>query len=149
MKRIYINNKLEKNLIHQLDYEQFIHLSKVVRLKAKDELLLFNNLDGEWLAVIEKIGKKQIEVKCVSKFSEPKSVPNIDLLFSPIKYQNSETIIRQGTEIGIRKFYPTVFSRTSKPPMVENSSSLKRVPNASLKSSISVSALIRYFLADC
>jgi len=40
MKRIYINNKLEKNLIHQLDYEQFIHLSKVVRLKAKDELLL-------------------------------------------------------------------------------------------------------------
>jgi|TARA_B110000967_G_scaffold207703_1_gene257761 16S rRNA (uracil1498-N3)-methyltransferase len=112
MKRIYINNKLEKNLIHQLDYEQFIHLSKVVRLKAKDELLLFNNLDGEWLAVIEKIGKKQIEVKCVSKFSEPKSVPNIDLLFSPIKYQNSETIIRQGTEIGIRKFYPTVFSRT-------------------------------------
>lgn len=112
MKRIYINNKLEKNLIHQLDFNQFIHLTKVIRLKPKDELLLFNNLDGEWLSIIEKIEKKHIFIKCISKLSEPKSVPNIDLLFSPIKYQNSETIIRQGTEIGVRKFYPTIFSRT-------------------------------------
>ena len=112
MKRIYTNNKQEKNLIHQLDFDQFIHLSKVIRLKPKDEILLFNNLDGEWLSAIEKIGKKHIEVRCISKFSEPKPVPRIDLLFSPIKYQNSETIIRQGTEIGVRKFYPTTFSRT-------------------------------------
>ena len=98
--------------MHLLDFEQFIHLSKVMRLKPKDEIVLFNNFDGEWLAVIEKIAKKSIEVRSLVKLANPKSIPNIDLLFSPIKYQNSETIIRQATEIGIRKFYPTIFDRT-------------------------------------
>ena len=112
MKRIYLNNKLEKDLIHQLDFEQFIHLSKVIRLKPKDELILFNNMDGEWLSIIEKVEKKCIKVKSLTKLANPKVIPYIDLIFSPIKYQNSETIIRQATEIGIRKFYPTIFSRT-------------------------------------
>ena len=112
MKRIYLNNKLEEGLIHLLDFENFIHLSKVIRLKAKDEIVLFNNRDGEWLAVIEKVAKKSIEVRSLMKLANPKSIPSIDLLFSPIKYQNSETIIRQATEIGIRKFYPTIFNRT-------------------------------------
>ena len=112
MKRIYLNNKLEEDLIHLLDFENFIHLSKVIRLKAKDEIVLFNNRDGEWLAVIEKVAKKSIEVRSLMKLANPKSIPSIDLLFSPIKYQNSETIIRQATEIGIRKFYPTIFNRT-------------------------------------
>ena len=98
--------------MHLLDFEQFIHLSKVMRLKPKDEIVLFNNFDGEWLAVIEKVSKKSIEVRSLVKLANPKSIPNIDLLFSPIKYQNSETIIRQATEIGIRKFYPTIFDRT-------------------------------------
>ena len=98
--------------MHLLDFEQFIHLSKVMRLKPKDEIVLFNNFDGEWLAVIEKVAKKSIEVRSLVKLTNPKSIPNIDLLFSPIKYQNSETIIRQATEIGIRKFYPTIFDRT-------------------------------------
>ena len=112
MKRIYLNNKLEEGLMHLLDFEQFIHLSKVMRLKPKDEIVLFNNFDGEWLGVIEKVAKKSIEVRSLVKLANPKSIPNIDLLFSPIKYQNSETIIRQATEIGIRKFYPTIFDRT-------------------------------------
>ena len=112
MKRIYLNNKLEEGLIHLLDFENFIHLSKVIRLKVKDEIVLFNNHDGEWLAVIEKVAKKSIEVRSLMKLANPKSIPSIDLLFSPIKYQNSETIIRQATEIGIRKFYPTIFNRT-------------------------------------
>ena len=112
MKRIYLNNKLEEDLIHLLDFEKFIHLSKVIRLKANDEIVLFNNRDGEWLAIIEKVTKKSIEVRSLMKLANPKSIPNIDLLFSPIKYQNSETIIRQATEIGIRKFYPTIFNRT-------------------------------------
>ncbi|MDC1316121.1 16S rRNA (uracil(1498)-N(3))-methyltransferase [Alphaproteobacteria bacterium] len=107
-----MNNKLEGNLMHQLDYVQFIHLYRVVRLKKGDEIILFNNCDGEWLSVIEQINKKTIIVRCAQIISKPKTIPFIDLIFSPIKYQNSETIIRQGTEIGVRKFYPTVFNRT-------------------------------------
>ncbi len=113
MKRIYLNNKLRENLIYSLDYNQSIHLSKSIRLKLNDKVIIFNNYDGEWLAVIENINKKkEISVKCLVKISDPKNIPNIDLCFSPIKYKNSETIIRQSTELGIRNLYPTLFKRT-------------------------------------
>ena len=36
----------------------------------------------------------------------------ISLLFSPIKYLNSESIIRQSTEMGIMNIFPTNFQRT-------------------------------------
>ena len=37
---------------------------------------------------------------------------NISLLFSPIKHLNSESIIRQSTEMGINNIFPTTFQRT-------------------------------------
>ena len=112
MKRIYIYNKLEKNLVYQLDSEQSAHLLRVVRLNINNQLVLFNNIDGEWLCSVDNIINKKLFVKALEKISNPIPIPNIDLFFSPIKYQNSETIIRQGTEIGVRNFYPTIFNRT-------------------------------------
>ena len=44
--------------------------------------------------------------------SPPQAETSIDLMFSPIKYQNSESVIRQSTEMGIRSIFPTIFKRT-------------------------------------
>ena len=39
--------------------------------------------------------------KTISQVSPPKAETSIDLMFSPIKYQSSESVIRQSTEMGI------------------------------------------------
>jgi len=48
----------------------------------------------------------------IKKISSPIVNSNISLLFSPIKHLNSESIIRQSTEMGIMNIFPTTFKRT-------------------------------------
>ena len=73
---------------------------------------MFNEENGEWLAKIIEIKKNSLKAEVVEQKLPPKITPNINLLFSPIKHLNSESIIRQSTEMGIKNLYPTKFHRT-------------------------------------
>ena len=112
MKRIYCSSILSKGSTYQLEEKYYIHLIKVMRLNIDNEITLFNQKSGEWLAKIKNIKKNMVSAEIIKKISSPVSVSNINLLFSPIKYLNSESIIRQSTEMGIRNIYPTFFQRT-------------------------------------
>ena len=83
-----------------------------MRLNINSEISLFNQESGEWKAVIVEINKKSLSAKIISKISSTSKESNINLLFSPIKSLNSESVIRQSTEIGIKSIYPTLFVRT-------------------------------------
>ena len=83
-----------------------------MRLNIGSEIALFNPNSGEWKAVIKKINKQNIIAEVSEKISSSFVEPNISLLFSPIKNLNSEAIIRQSTELGVRNIYPTFFQRT-------------------------------------
>jgi len=56
--------------------------------------------------------KNSLIAEVLEQTLPPKFTPNINLLFSPIKHLNSESIIRQSTEMGIKNLYPTKFQRT-------------------------------------
>jgi len=83
-----------------------------MRLNIGEQISLFNEENGEWLAKIIEIKKNILKAEVVEQTLPPKITPNINLLFSPIKHLNSESIIRQSTEIGIKSLYPTKFHRT-------------------------------------
>jgi len=83
-----------------------------MRLNIGDEVTLFNQKSGQWLAIIKNIKKNVVSAEVVKKISPSIANSNISLLFSPIKYLNSESIIRQSTEMGIKNILPTAFERT-------------------------------------
>ena len=83
-----------------------------MRLKVGDHVSLFNNTSGEWKSEIVDIKNNFLIAKTISQVSPPQAETSIDLMFSPIKYQNSESVIRQSTEMGIRSIFPTIFKRT-------------------------------------
>ena len=83
-----------------------------MRLVIGSEIALFNSNSGEWKAIITKINKKNLIAEVVDKISDYVIEPNISLLFSPIKNLNSEAIIRQSTELGVKNIFPTSFQRT-------------------------------------
>ncbi len=112
MKRIYYKSILQKGNIYHLEEKQYNHLIKVIRLNIDEQINLFNEENGEWLAKIIDIKKNTLIVKVLEQSMPPKIVPDISLLFSPIKYLNSESVVRQSTEIGIKNLYPTKFQRT-------------------------------------
>jgi 16S rRNA (uracil1498-N3)-methyltransferase len=83
-----------------------------MRLNIGDEVTLFNQKSGQWLAIIKNIKKNVVSAEVIKKISPPMAISKISLLFSPIKYLNSESIIRQSTEMGIKNIFPTNFQRT-------------------------------------
>ena len=83
-----------------------------MRLKVGDQVSLFNNTSGEWKSEIVDIKNNLLIAKTISLIAPPQPDTSIDLMFSPIKYQNSESVIRQSTEMGIRSIFPTIFKRT-------------------------------------
>ena len=112
MKRIYCSAILQEGSTYQLEEKYYIHLIRVIRLKVGDQIILYNETNGEWLSNISDINHKKVEATTIKQFKLPNSELPIDLLFSPIKNQNSESIIRQATEMGVRKLFPTLFTRT-------------------------------------
>ena len=112
MKRVYCTSILKQGSTYELEKKYYIHLVKVMRLKVGDQVSLFNNTSGEWKSEIVDIKNNLLLAKTISLISPPQPETSIDLMFSPIKYQNSESVIRQSTEMGIRSIFPTIFKRT-------------------------------------
>ena len=83
-----------------------------MRLNIGDEVTLFNQKSGQWVSIIKNIKKNVVSAEVIKKISPPMANSKISLLFSPIKYLNSESIIRQSTEMGIMNIFPTNFQRT-------------------------------------
>ena len=112
MKRVYCNSILIKGSTYHLEEKYYIHLIRVMRLNIGDEVTLFNQKSGQWLAVINNIKKNAVCAEVIEKISPPIANSTISLLFSPIKHLNSESMIRQSTEMGINNIFPTIFQRT-------------------------------------
>ena len=112
MKRIYCSAILKESNTYQLEEKYYIHLIRVMRLKVGDPILLYNEMYGEWLSNISTISHKKVTATAIKQIKLPYSDLPIDLLFSPIKNLNSESIVRQATEMGVQKLYPTLFDRT-------------------------------------
>jgi 16S rRNA (uracil1498-N3)-methyltransferase len=112
MKRIYNKSNLVKGNTYHLEEKYYIHLIKVMRLNIGERVNLFNEENGEWDAKIIDIKKNSLIVEVLEQTLPPKTTSDISLLFSPIKHLNSESVVRQSTEIGIKNLYPTKFQRT-------------------------------------
>jgi 16S rRNA (uracil1498-N3)-methyltransferase len=83
-----------------------------MRLNIGEQINLFNEKNGEWHAKIIEIKKNTLIAEVLDQTLPPKTLSNISLLFSPIKHLNSESVVRQSTEIGIKNLFPTKFQRT-------------------------------------
>ena len=133
MKRIYNKSNLVKGNTYHLEEKYYIHLIKVMRLNIGEHISLFNEENGEWLAKIIEVKKNSLIAEVLEQTLPPKFTPNINLLFSPIKHLNSESIIRQSTEMGIKNLYPTKFQRTVKGGKNKLLNCLIHVKNSSSK----------------
>ena len=65
--RLYVPERLTPQHMVLLTPDQSHHLLTVLRKKAGDQVLLFNGMAGEWLAVLTSVSKKQISARCLEQ----------------------------------------------------------------------------------
>jgi 16S rRNA (uracil1498-N3)-methyltransferase len=110
--RLYVEDRLAEGAMLTLEGAPANYLGAVLRLDAGAQVKLFDDRTGEWLAEIAEGGKKRIFVRVLERLREREPVPDLWLLFAPIKRGRIDWIVEKATELGVARLVPVLTQRT-------------------------------------
>jgi len=88
------------------------YLCAVLRLGPGDKVKLFDDRTGEWLAEIVEAGKKRVTLTVGERLRDREQVPDLWLLFAPVKRGRIDWLVEKATELGIARLVPVLTRRT-------------------------------------
>jgi 16S rRNA (uracil1498-N3)-methyltransferase len=110
--RLYVEQQLSDGAELTLEGPQANYLSAVMRLGQGAQVKLFDDRTGEWLAEIIDAGKKRVTLRLAQHLREREPVPDLWLLFAPIKRGRIDWIAEKATELGVARLVPVITQRT-------------------------------------
>ena len=113
--RLYLDAAIEGEI--DLPRDQAHYLGSVLRKRVGDRVRVFNARDGEWAAEIGAQDRKSMRLLIRERLREPDSVPDIRLLFAPIRKHRTATVLEKATELGVRTIQPVITARTQYPKL--------------------------------
>lgn len=88
------------------------YLLHVMRAKIGDRVRLFNGREGEWLASIAEVRRRSCVLACERQTAPQREVPDLWLVFAPIKKTPADYVVQKATELGVRALLPVLTRRT-------------------------------------
>jgi 16S rRNA (uracil1498-N3)-methyltransferase len=110
--RLFLDQRLESASDIPLAREQAHYVLNVLRMNPGDALHVFNANDGEWLAYLTNVKKKDAHIRCERRISDVTPPPDIDYLFAPLKHARLDYMVQKATELGARRLRPVITGRT-------------------------------------
>jgi 16S rRNA (uracil1498-N3)-methyltransferase len=110
--RLFVPGPLGPGVSLELDAGQANYLGNVMRLKTRDQALLFDGSSGEWLAIVSEAGKKRMTLAVERKTREQESVPDCWVAFAPVKRSQTDWLVEKATELGVARLVPVITRRT-------------------------------------
>lgn len=110
--RLFVRQPLGDGAPVDLDDKQANYLGNVLRLGVGAELLVFDDLSGEWLARIAGAGKRRMNLTVERKTREPEIIPDVWLAFAPVKRAQIDWLVEKATELGAARLIPVMTQRT-------------------------------------
>lgn len=110
--RLYVTETLVKGGALTLDGPQANYLGAVLRVQEGAQVKLFDDRTGEWLAEVTDAGKRRISLRLIRQLREREPVPDLWLLFAPIKKGRIDWIAEKATELGVARLVPVLTRRT-------------------------------------
>lgn len=110
--RLFVDADLAADASVACSSEQANYLLNVLRLKAGDEILIFNGRDGEWTAVLEDVGKRRCVLRPRTQTRPQQSGQELIYLFAPLKRARLDYMVQKAVEMGASKLQPVFTRRT-------------------------------------
>lgn len=111
--RIYTDVPLQVGEIVECLLEQAHYLVNVLRVKAGDEVYVFNGRDGEFCTKVVLCAKKDCRLEVKSLYKNFEKSPDVWLLFAPLKKDNTDLAVEKATELGVSKILPVITEYTN------------------------------------
>jgi 16S rRNA (uracil1498-N3)-methyltransferase len=109
--RLFVEVPLTGAFDIRIEGAQAHYLLNVMRLRAGDPLKVFDNISGEWLAVVAAVAKRDLVLRIEGKLREREAVPDLWLAAAPIRRQRFDWVAEKACELGVARFIPVLTSR--------------------------------------
>jgi 16S rRNA (uracil1498-N3)-methyltransferase len=125
MARFYVPQpRIEKGML-RVEGEEVRHIRKVLRLRAGDEITVFDGLGREFEGTIVEEGRSSVVITITNIYSSKRDSPlEVALAQSLLKGEKMDYLIQKATELGVKEIIPFLSSRSV--PLVDKSGGLKR-----------------------
>lgn len=104
--RLYVHSPLREGERFSLAKEQSHYIAHVMRQREGDVIAVFNGVDGDWAARIESVAKKELWLRVETLLRPMREVPDLWLVFAPIKQGRIDYMVEKATEMGVAKLVP-------------------------------------------
>lgn len=112
MIRLHIPQPLSAGAALAPTLDQSRYLTQVMRLKAGDELLVFNGKDGEWRVSVAEVLKKGVVLKAEEQVRVQITPPDVHLVIATVKKAALEFAVEKATELGAARIRLITTART-------------------------------------
>lgn len=112
MTRLHIPQPLATGAALAPTLDQSRYLTQVMRLKAGDELRVFNGADGEWRVTIAEVLKKGVVLSAEEQVRPQTHPPDVHLLIATVKKSALEFAVEKATELGAARIRLITTART-------------------------------------
>jgi 16S rRNA (uracil1498-N3)-methyltransferase len=110
--RLFVENPLAIGTRVEASEAQAHYLMHVMRAREGARVLLFNGKDGEWRARIAEVKRRSCNLLCEERSEAQSEVPDLWLVFAPIKRTPADYVAQKATELGVRVLQPVITRRT-------------------------------------
>lgn len=110
--RLFVDETLAQGATLTLDGAAANYLGNVLRLKAGDRVKLFDDRTGEWLAEMVEASRKRVTLTIADQLRPRETVPDLWLLFAPLKRAPTDWLVEKATELGVARLVPVITQRT-------------------------------------
>jgi len=107
--RLYVDQELSAGAALIVDGT---YLGAVLRLAPGDQVTVFDDETGEWLAEIVQAQKKRATLTVIEHLRPRETVPDLWLLFAPVKRVRIDWLVEKATELGVARLVPVLTRRT-------------------------------------
>ncbi len=110
--RLFVDHPLNKAVEIELNASQRNYLVNVLRLKPNGTVLIFNGVDGEWLAQLTILTRKKYVLQPQHQTRIQPAQREIHYAFAPIKSARLDYMVQKAIEMGVSKLIPVITCRT-------------------------------------
>lgn len=125
MARFYVPQPRIENGMLKIEGDEVKHIRKALRLKAGDEIVVFDGLGREVEGTIVEERLSSVVIRVQNIISSKKDSPlEVTLAQSLLKGEKMDYLIQKATELGVKEIIPFFSSRSV--PLLEKSTRLMR-----------------------
>lgn len=88
------------------------YLRNVLRLPAGAEVQVFNGRDGEWLARLASVSKRETRLEILRPLRPQSTANPLHYAFAPIKHARLDFVVEKAVELGVGRITPVITQHT-------------------------------------